>query len=74
MRAMVLPAPGEPLRMQERPDPLPGDGQIRVTVSACGVCRTDLHVLDAELPGIKYPIVPGPLRQQGIAGVPIAGG
>jgi propanol-preferring alcohol dehydrogenase len=45
--------------MQERPDPLPGDGEIRVTVSACGVCRTDLHVVDAELPAIKYPIVPG---------------
>jgi alcohol dehydrogenase, propanol-preferring len=59
MRAMVLPAPGAPLQMQERPDPLPGDGEIRVTVSACGVCRTDLHVVDAELPGIKYPIVPG---------------
>jgi propanol-preferring alcohol dehydrogenase len=59
MRAMVLPAPGEPLQMQERPDPSPRDGQIRVRVSACGVCRTDLHVVDAELPGIKYPVVPG---------------
>jgi alcohol dehydrogenase, propanol-preferring len=59
MRAMVLPAPGALLQMQERPDPVPGDGEIRVTVSACGVCRTDLHVVDAELPGIKYPIVPG---------------
>jgi propanol-preferring alcohol dehydrogenase len=45
--------------MQERSDPSPGDGEIRVKVSACGVCRTDLHVVDAELPGIKYPIVPG---------------
>jgi propanol-preferring alcohol dehydrogenase len=59
MRAMVLTAPGTPLRMQERGDPLPGEGQIRVKVSACGVCRTDLHVVDTELPGIKYPIVPG---------------
>jgi propanol-preferring alcohol dehydrogenase len=59
MRAMVLAAPRAPLQMQERPDPLPGDGEIRVVVSACGVCRTDLHVLDAELSGIKYPIVPG---------------
>jgi propanol-preferring alcohol dehydrogenase len=59
MRAMVLTAPGTPLRMQERGDPLPGEGQIRVEISACGVCRTDLHVVDAELPGIKYPIVPG---------------
>jgi propanol-preferring alcohol dehydrogenase len=59
MRAMVLPAPGSPLWMQERPDPLPGAGEIRVAVSACGVCRTDLHVVDGELPAIKYPIVPG---------------
>lgn len=59
MRAMVLPAPGTRLQMQEREDPLPADGQIRVKVSACGVCRTDLHVVDAELPDIRYPIVPG---------------
>jgi propanol-preferring alcohol dehydrogenase len=59
MRAMVLTAPGAPLQMQERPDPRPDDGQIRVKVSACGVCRTDLHVVDAELPGIKYPVIPG---------------
>jgi len=45
--------------MEERPDPVPGDGQIRVKISACGVCRTDLHVVDAELPDIRYPIVPG---------------
>jgi propanol-preferring alcohol dehydrogenase len=59
MRAMVLSAPGTPLQMQERADPIPGAREIRVKVSACGVCRTDLHVLDAELPNIKYPIVPG---------------
>jgi len=59
MRAMVLSAPGPSLQMQERADPNPGDGEIRVKVSACGVCRTDLHVVDAELPGIKYPIIPG---------------
>ena len=59
MRAMVLPAPQAPLQMQECGDPSPGDGEIRVKVSACGVCRTDLHVVDGELPGIKYPIVPG---------------
>jgi len=47
MRAMVLPAPGAPLQMQELPDLSPGDGEIRVKVSACGVCRTDLHVVDA---------------------------
>jgi propanol-preferring alcohol dehydrogenase len=59
MRAMVLPAPGSPLRLEERADPEPGNGEIRVMVSACGVCRTDLHVVDGELPHIKYPIVPG---------------
>ena len=59
MRAMVLPAPGKALQMQERADPIPGNGEIRITVSACGVCRTDLHVVDGELPGIKYPIIPG---------------
>jgi propanol-preferring alcohol dehydrogenase len=59
MRAMVLFAPRAPLRMQERDDPIPADGEIRVKVSACGVCRTDLHVVDAELPDIKYPIIPG---------------
>ncbi|MDA9437588.1 alcohol dehydrogenase [Bradyrhizobium sp. CCBAU 51745] len=59
MRAMVLPTSRARLRMEVRPDPIPGNGQIRVKISACGVCRTDLHVVDAELPGIRYPIVPG---------------
>jgi propanol-preferring alcohol dehydrogenase len=59
MRAMVLSAPKAPLQMQERDDPIPGHGEIRVEVSACGVCRTDLHIVDAELPDIKYPIIPG---------------
>jgi alcohol dehydrogenase, propanol-preferring len=59
MHAMVLTAPGAPLQMRERKDPIPGDEQIRVKVTACGVCRTDLHVVDAELPDIRYPIVPG---------------
>jgi propanol-preferring alcohol dehydrogenase len=59
MRAMILQAAGASLALQEREDPTPGDGQIRVRVSACGVCRTDLHVVDGELPDIKYPIIPG---------------
>jgi propanol-preferring alcohol dehydrogenase len=59
MHAMVLPAAGASLRLEDRIDPKPGHGEIRVKVSACGVCRTDLHVVDAELPNIKYPIVPG---------------
>jgi propanol-preferring alcohol dehydrogenase len=59
MRAMVLSAPGTPLQLQERDDPIPGDGEIRVKIGACGVCRTDLHVVDSELPDIRYPIIPG---------------
>jgi alcohol dehydrogenase, propanol-preferring len=59
MHAMVLRAPGTPLQFEERVDPKPVDGEIRVKVSACGVCRTDLHVVDAELPDIRYPIIPG---------------
>jgi alcohol dehydrogenase, propanol-preferring len=59
LRAMTLNSPGSLLRLQGRDDPLPRAEEIRVKVSACGVCRTDLHVIDAELPGIKYPIVPG---------------
>src|SRR5207302_3354858 len=42
-----------------RADPLPGPGEIRVRVTACGVCRTDLHVVDGELPMLRVPIVPG---------------
>ena len=59
MRAMVLRRPGERLVMEERPDPKPGPGQILVRIEACGVCRTDLHVVDGELPNPKLPIVPG---------------
>jgi propanol-preferring alcohol dehydrogenase len=59
MRAMVLERPGEPLKLVERPDPLPSEGEVRVRVTACGVCRTDLHVVDGELSDPKLPIVPG---------------
>ena len=59
MRAMVLTAPGVPLRFQERDDPAPGPGAVRIRVAACGVCRTDLHVADGELPDIRFPIIPG---------------
>jgi propanol-preferring alcohol dehydrogenase len=56
---MVLAAPGTLLAMQERLDPAPREGEVCIKVSACGVCRTDLHVVDGELPDIRYPIVPG---------------
>jgi alcohol dehydrogenase, propanol-preferring len=59
MFAMVLTAPGAALRLEPREDPVPGPGEVRVRVSACGVCRTDLHVVDGELSGIAYPIIPG---------------
>jgi propanol-preferring alcohol dehydrogenase len=59
MRAMVLDRPGTPLAMRERPLPVPAPGELLIAVSACGVCRTDLHVVDGELPHPKLPIVPG---------------
>jgi alcohol dehydrogenase, propanol-preferring len=45
--------------LERRLDPWPGPGEVRIKVSACGVCRTDLHVVDGELPDIPYPVVPG---------------
>ena len=59
MKAMLLAATGQPLRAMELPAPRPGPGQVVVAVAACGVCRTDLHVVDGELPGPKLPLVPG---------------
>src|SRR5512138_1973665 len=59
MRAMVLDRPGVRLRAADVPDPRPGAGQVLVRVHACGVCRTDLHVVDGELPDPKLPIIPG---------------
>lgn len=59
MYAMVLQKIGAPLVFEEMPDPIPGRGELRVRVGACGVCRTDLHVVDGELPDTVVPIVPG---------------
>jgi alcohol dehydrogenase, propanol-preferring len=59
MRAMVLDAPGRPLRAAEVPDPEPGPGEVLLRVAACGVCRTDLHVVDGELLDPKLPLVLG---------------
>jgi propanol-preferring alcohol dehydrogenase len=56
---MVLKSPGTALEWTELPDRHPGPGEIRVQVAACGVCRTDLHVLDGELPNPLVPIIPG---------------
>jgi propanol-preferring alcohol dehydrogenase len=59
MQAMVLERPGEPLRLMGRPRPEPGPGQVLLAVRACGVCRTDLHLVDGELPNPRLPVVPG---------------
>jgi propanol-preferring alcohol dehydrogenase len=59
MQAMVLNALKAPLQWTDLPDRHPGPGQIRVAVKACGVCRTDLHVVDGELPNRHLPIIPG---------------
>jgi propanol-preferring alcohol dehydrogenase len=59
MHAMVLTKAGAKLAWTALPDRAAGSGEVRVRVIACGVCRTDLHVLDGELPSIKYPIIPG---------------
>jgi alcohol dehydrogenase, propanol-preferring len=59
MQAMVLNELRAPLQLTELTDPQPGPNEIRVKVGACGVCRTDLHVIDGELPGPKLPVIPG---------------
>ncbi len=59
MKAMLLDAPGRPLRAADVPDPVPGPGQLLLRVSACAVCRTDLHVLDGDLREPKLPLVLG---------------
>ena len=59
MRAVVLDAPGEPLRRAEISQPEPGPGQVLLRVRACAICRTDLHILDGELPDPKLPLVLG---------------
>ena len=59
LRAMVLHSPGTPLSERLGPLPAPGAGELLLKVSACGVCRTDLHVVDGELPSTGRPVVPG---------------
>lgn len=59
MRAMVLERPGTSLVLRDLPRPEPGPGEVRVRVEACGVCRTDLHLVDGELPDPKLPVIPG---------------
>jgi propanol-preferring alcohol dehydrogenase len=59
MRAVVLEQQGQPLKLVDLPDPVPGPGQLLLEVQACGVCRTDLHLRDAEIEAGKLPVVLG---------------
>ena len=59
MRTLLLEAPGSPLQLVELPQPVCGADDILLKVSACGVCRTDLHIHDGELSGPKLPLLPG---------------
>ena len=59
MRAMVLDKAGEPLRLRELPIPVPNPDQVLIRILACGVCRTDLHIVDGELNKPKLPLIPG---------------
>jgi len=59
MRAMILEQPRQPLQLREVATPLPKPGQLRVRVATCAVCRTDLHIVDGELPEPKLPLIPG---------------
>src|SRR6516162_11851921 len=59
MRAMVFESARRPLVCRNVPDPTSAAGQLRIRVLACAVCRTDLHVVDGELPNPKLPLIPG---------------
>ena len=59
MKAMVLNQPGQPLQLKTLPIPVPAPDQVLIKVIACGICRTDLHVIDGELPHPKLPLIPG---------------
>ena len=59
MKAMVMTEPGVPLQLQELPQPRPAAGQLLLKVTACGICRTDLHVVDGELTEPALPLIPG---------------
>ena len=65
MRAMILDTPNTPLRGVERPRPQAGAGQLLLRVEACGVCRTDLHLVDGELPDPRLPVGAGKKNRPG---------
>jgi alcohol dehydrogenase, propanol-preferring len=68
MRAMVMEEARRPLEERELPDPVPAEGQVLIDVSACAVCRTDLHIFDGELTEPKLPLVPGHMIVGRVAG------
>ena len=72
MHAMVFERQGRPLRLTELPDPEPAPGQLRVRVSACGVCRTDLHIIDGDLEEPKLPNAGGSARVSTFDSISIA--
>jgi propanol-preferring alcohol dehydrogenase len=59
VKAAVLHSPRQPLRIEEMPQPEPGPGHVLLRVRACGVCRTDLHITEGELPALRNPLIPG---------------
>ena len=59
MQAMVCERAGRPLALRTLPRPEPGPGELLIAVRACGVCRTDLHLVDGELPAARIPVIPG---------------
>jgi propanol-preferring alcohol dehydrogenase len=69
MRAMILEAQRQPLRLADIPEPVPGPEQILIKISACGVCRTDLHILDGDLKKPKLPLVLGHQIVGSVAGL-----
>jgi len=75
MKAMVLDEIGKPLRLQERPEPKPGNSEVRLKIEACGVCRTDLHVVDGDLKNPRRPLIPGHeiIGRIDLAGANVAG-
>lgn len=72
MRAMILEAPGRPLEARRIPVPRPAPTQLLIRVEACGVCRTDLHIIDRELPHPKLPLIPGHEIAGTVAGVGVS--
>ncbi len=69
MRAMVLTEPGRPLELRDLPIPTPGPNEVLIRVEACAVCRTDLHIVDGELPAPALPLIPGHQIVGAIAGL-----